>query len=363
MAGLAATGEYISEAGIYRTDPGRPVRPAAPPGGALNEFHPRRRRRASKMERRGPHPESIALTSNLEPEDSFGEPISDPDGPRAPGDDVLDRVLRKKRNIPRGTTPAGAPSNRSESGSDPAPAKVGPESVESVGQVSAPVSSGRGPAAELPSGGGLATRGSPATAELWPDSLSRHLPQPPLSGWDSFRLSPAYRLAGAAIWVVALFVLWRVGSAFLEGEFMMRVLALDAPFLPVPAPDSIAVAEVSLKSAAFVGAPLVLAVLLFAGAYQIDRTARRTFGFDESLDSQYPSGYVVTAILSVFPLLVFGVVGAAWGGVALATWAISHEGWGSVLALLALMAVFSITLWILDRGFERQEPSGRPRPQ
>jgi hypothetical protein len=311
--------------------------------------------------RNGTHLESIALTSNLDPEEAAGEPVGDPDDARSPEDDSLDRVLRQKRPVAPGPPASSARPDQPESGSDPA--SMESDRIQSADPLTEPMSPARGPTADLLPRSGPPTTGPTIAPEIWPDSLSRNRPQPALSGWDSFRLSPAYRLAGAAIWVVAIFVLWRVGAAFLDGEFMTRVLALDAPFLPVPAPDSIVVAEVSLKSAAFVGAPLVLAVLWFAGAYQIDRTARRTFGFDESLDSQYPAGYVITAILSVFPLLVFGVIGAAWGGVALATWAIGHEGWGSVLALLALLSIFSISLWILDKGFQRREHSGRPRPR
>ena len=225
------------------------------------------------------------------------------------------------------------------------------------------VSPSRSVAPDIQPQGGRASPDFRPVREVWPDSLSTDYRQPDVSGWESFRSTLLYRLAGAAIWVVVLFVLWRIGSGFLDSEFMKRVLALDAPFLPVPAPDSVIVADASLKSAAFVGAPLVLAVLWFAGAYQIDRTARRTFGFDESLDSRYPAGYVVTAILSVFPLLVFGVIGAAWGGVALATWAITHESWGAVIVLLALLGVFSLGLWVLDTGFDRRVPSRRPGAQ
>jgi len=361
MAGVATTGEYISEAGIYRAKVGRWTRPGAPPGRARDHFPTRFRRRASSMRRYGAHLESIALTSNPDSEGAAGEPVSDPDDARSPEDDSLDRVLRQKRHVAPGPTASSAVPDRPEVGSEPA--AVESERIQSADPPTELMSSARGPTADLLPGRGPPTSGPTIAPEIWPDSLPGNRPQPTLSGWDNFCLSPAYRLGGAAIWVLAIFILWRVGSAFLDGEFMTRVLALDAPFLPVPAPDSIVVAEVSLKSAAFVGAPLVLAVLWFAGAYQIDRTARRTFGFDESLDSQYPAGYVITAILSVFPLLVFGVIGAAWGGVALTTWAIGHEGWGSVLALLALLAAFSISLWILDKGFERREHSGRPRPR
>ena len=302
----------------------------------------------------------ITLSSHVDPEDSRREPAIGANAAGASEDDSLDRVLRRNRRPRRKERPSDPLTTPSDAraGTVPAPVETGGGETTSGAGAELPAHT---PAADLQSRNDRVIPGSAPRPDAWPGAMFSDRPQPVLSGWDSFRLSPIYRMAGAAIWVVALLILWRAGSAFLEGEFMRAVLALEAPFLPVPAPDSTVVAEASLKSAALVGAPLVLAVLWFAGAYQIDRTARRTFGFVESVDSRYPAGYVITAILSVFPLLVFGVIGAAWGGVGLVTWAITHESWGSVIALLALLGAFSLGMWLLDTGFERRDYFRRPR--
>ena len=325
------------------------------------QFSTRSGRYAAKINHYAPQLELIVLTRNLDPEEVPSGTDTDSEAARVPEDDSLDRVLRKRRIRPGDETLSSPLQSSSETGDGPESAAVKLGREEPPDPAAKPAISSRTPASDLSGQSDPDSRGSRPAMETWRDSLSADRPQPQLSAWDSFRLSPAYRLAGVAVWGAAVFLLWRVGAAFLEGDFMMRVLALDAPFLPVPAPDSPFVAEASLKSAAFVGAPLALAVLWFSGAYQIDRTARRTFGFDETRDAQYPPGYVITAVLSVFPLLVLGVIGSAWGGVALATWAITHESWGPVVGLLALLGAFSLGLWLLDRGFERRHQSQRPR--
>ncbi len=198
---------------------------------------------------------------------------------------------------------------------------------------------------------------------LWPSAAITGEPGSTATSWEVFRQSPYYRLFGVVAWVVALVVAWRVGSAFLASEFMGRVLAMDAPFQVIPAPDSAAVAELNLKSAMLVGAPLVLAAFWFAGAFQLDRAARRTFNFDEALDARYPGGYIVVAIIGVFPLLVAGVIGAAWGGVSLASWGLRYESWGPVAVLVALLVGFGVVVWLLDSGFRRRSPRERPRPR
>jgi len=197
----------------------------------------------------------------------------------------------------------------------------------------------------------------------WPSAVVSGEPDSTVTSWEAFRQSPYYRLFGAVAWAVALIVAWRVGAAFLASEFMGRVLAMDAPFQVIPAPDSVTVAEMNLKSAMLVGAPLVLAAFWFAGAFQLDRAARRTFNFDEELDARYPGGYIVVAIIGVFPLLVAGVIGAAWGGVSLASWGIRYESWGPVAVLVALLIGFGVLVWLLDSGFRRRSPRERPRPR
>ncbi len=248
------------------------------------------------------------------------------------------------------------------------------------GQAALPISEPLEPGAMVPTGDrdsmDLASaigswRGSEGQAAVDPDAADASWPSAMMSGepdltvtnWEAFRQSPYYRLFGAAAWAVTLIVAWRVGAAFLASEFMGRVLAMDAPFQVIPAPDSVTVAEMNLKSAMLVGAPLVLAAFWFAGAFQLDRAARRTFNFDEELDARYPGGYIVVAIIGVFPLLVAGVIGAAWGGVSLASWGIRHESWGPVAVLVVLLIGFGVLVWLLDSGFRQRSPRERPRPR
>lgn len=290
----------------------------------------------------------------MDSEELTPKPSDDHDKPEiVPEADLLDRVLDRRNDRDLGLMSSDVDPDFSGSVTDASVVTKGP-----VGQ--GPTSYSAGSASNLesaesdsPANNANLPQIFPPTQDAWSvsDDLERHTTGI-LNGPRS-RLSPPYYLIGALIWIVVLFVVWRIGSGFIESDFMKQVLSLSAPFSPIPAPDSAVVSDPSLKSAFLVGAPLVLAVFWFAGAYQIDRTARKTFEFDESLDLGYPMGYVITAMFAVFPLLVFGVVGTAWGAVMLTNWAIGQGSWGSVIVLGALLGVFSFVLWLVNRSVDR----------
>lgn len=293
------------------------------------------------------------MRDQYKPESSSGEPEPEVGGTTAADDDSLDRVLRRKR------TARSEAADALGGGTDLGRAVL--SQPEATGSEARPAAEGWLAGSWKSPGGTAGIEPRPGGAS-WPISVTGGGQESILSNWETFRASPYYRVFGVMAWIVALFVIWRVGSAFLASDFMRQVLALEAPFRAIPTPDSAVVSEVSLKSAALVGAPLVLAVFWFAGAYQLDRAARRTFQFDETLDSRYPGGYVLIAIVCVFPLMVAGVIGAAWGGVSLVSWANQHESWGPVVALLALVVGFGVIVWLVDGGIRRGGSGGRSRP-
>lgn len=290
----------------------------------------------------------------MDSEELTPKPSDDHDKPEiVPEADLLDRVLDRRNDRDSGSVPSDADPDFPGSVTDASlvtkiPVEQGPTSysVGSASTLSSTESDNPAYSTNLP-------QTFPPAQASWAVSDDRERQTTGILNGARFRLSPLSYLVGATIWIVVLFVLWRIGSGFIGSDFMKQVLSLSAPFSPIPSPESAVVSDPSLKSAFLVGAPLVLAVFWFAGAYQIDRTARKTFEFDESLDSGYPMGYVITAVFAVFPLLVFGVVGTAWGAVMLTNWAIGYGSWGSVIVLVALLGVFSFLLWIVNKSVDR----------
>ena len=180
-----------------------------------------------------------------------------------------------------------------------------------------------------------------------------------LSWWEGVRFSPYYRVLQAVVVVVGAIVLWRLVDGVLAAQetraFLERLLTLGDPFPPIPGPDdAVVTAQPDLRAAARVGAPLVLAVFWFAGGYQIDREARRAFRMDRGSLSGYPKRYVLIAVVCVFPLFVAGVIGASWGAFSLVTWAVRHDAWGSAAALLVLLAVFAVTVRLINALLDRR---------
>ena len=146
-------------------------------------------------------------------------------------------------------------------------------------------------------------------------------------------------LMGALTWgLVSVAVPWSGGIV----ESVQAALTLDLGWPAIPAPDDPRVdRSTDLAAAAWVGAPLILGVFWFTAAYHLDRTSRRAFrAIDGGLVRQ-TAGYTVMAIGVIFPLIILGLVGAAWGAFALITWAAAGEAWGTAGTLVALLAVFA----------------------
>ncbi len=160
-------------------------------------------------------------------------------------------------------------------------------------------------------------------------------------------------LMGALTWgLISVVVPWSGGIV----ESVQATLTLDVGWPAIPAPDDPRVhGSTSLIAAAWVGAPLVLGVFWFTAAYHLDRAGRRAFRVvDDGLERQ-TAGYTVMAIGLIFPLIILGLAGSAWGVFALITWAAAGEAWGTVGTLIALLAAFAGAVRaanaVLDRRF------------
>ena len=132
-------------------------------------------------------------------------------------------------------------------------------------------------------------------------------------------------LMGAFTWgLVSVAVPWSGGIV----ESVQAAITLDVGWPAIPAPDDPRVhRSTSLVAAAWVGAPLVLGVFWFTAAYHLDRTSRRTFRAVDGGLVRQTAGYTVIAIGVIFPLIILGLIGSAWGVFALITWAAAGEAW------------------------------------
>jgi len=146
-------------------------------------------------------------------------------------------------------------------------------------------------------------------------------------------------LMGALTWGLASVVVpWSGGIV----ESVQATLRLDVAWPAIPAPDDPRVdRSTDLVAAAWVGAPLILGVFWFTAAYHLDRTSRRAFRVVEGGLVRQTAGYTVIAIGVIFPLIILGLAGSAWGVFALVTWAAAGEAWGTAGTLVALLAVFA----------------------
>lgn len=157
---------------------------------------------------------------------------------------------------------------------------------------------------------------------------------------------------GALAWlVISLVVPWSGGIA----GSIVGVLALDPPWTPLPAPDDPAVLrDTGLATAAWVGAPLVIAAFWFVAAYHLERASRRTYRVSEIPGVSHSVGYAAMAIVGVFPLIIAGLVSAAWGVFALVSWAAAAQAWGSVAGLLALLLGFAAAVRVANAILDRR---------
>ncbi len=162
---------------------------------------------------------------------------------------------------------------------------------------------------------------------------------------------------GALGWlVISLVVPWSGGIA----GSIAGVLALNLPWTPLPGPDDQAVlGDTGLPTAAWVGAPLVIGAFWFVAAYHLDRASRRTYRVSEIPGVGHSTSYAAMAIVGVFPLIIAGLISAAWGIFTLVSWAAAAQAWGSVAGLLALLlgfaAVVRVANAILDRRANGRE--------
>ena len=161
-------------------------------------------------------------------------------------------------------------------------------------------------------------------------------------------------LMGAATWgLLSVAVPWSGGIV----ESVQAAITLDVGWPAIPAPDDPRVhRSTSLVAAAWVGAPLVLGVFWFTAAYHLDRTSRRAFRAEDGGLVRQTAGYSVIAIGVIFPLIILGLVGSAWGVFALITWAAAGEAWGTAGTLVGLLAIFAGAVRaanaVLDRRYD-----------
>ena len=263
-------------------------------------------------------------------------------------EDALDRLIRRRVFEP--VTPEG------DADAPGGGAAVPRDRSTETEPASGPVSEGRPAGAR--SQGGYAEPPPRIVRRARP--VGSGSPEGALTDWDQLRQSLYFRVLAFAIVIVVVFFLFRALATGLGGganSLFERLVALDAPFPPVPgADDPVVVASIDLRAAARVAAPLVLAVVWLMGGYQIDRAARRALRVGGPPGTRLPFSYGVAAVGCVFPLLIFGIAGLAWGGINLAVWTIRHQAWGPTGTLLALLAAFALLIRGLVAWRDRQDP-------
>jgi len=142
-------------------------------------------------------------------------------------------------------------------------------------------------------------------------------------------------------------------------QSVQDVLALSASWPTLPAPDDPRVAvSTDVRVAMWVGSPLVLGVFWFTAGYHLDRASRRAFRPVGPTGTRHSStGYTLIAVAVVFPLILLGLVGSAWGVFALVSWAALRDAWGAIALLATLLGCFSgvvrLANEVLDRRVKR----------
>lgn len=153
-------------------------------------------------------------------------------------------------------------------------------------------------------------------------------PEPaPVPGW----LGPSVLLAAALMVAIVL----------LRTSFVASLLALDAPFAPIPDPVGDELTEPTFGNAVRVAAPLLIGAYLLVSGFICDALARRHFDYSGALESQRPAGYVAVAVLLVFPQVLLAAPALAWGLYNLASWARANDAELTAAGLLGLLAVIA----------------------
>ncbi|MBM4436973.1 MAG: hypothetical protein FJ029_06995 [Actinobacteria bacterium] len=177
------------------------------------------------------------------------------------------------------------------------------------------------------------------------------------------------RLAVVGVSAFLGLLVWLVLTRMIPGslspaELAGRVLALEAPWSPVPSLDDPRVQrDTGLGTAARIGAPFIIATFWFVAAYHLDRSARRTFRTSLVPGEGHSLAYGITAIGCVFPLIILGLVAGTWGLFALLTWAATQQAWPATIAVLALMLGFAGAVRLANGLLDRRDTLRAPRPR
>lgn len=173
---------------------------------------------------------------------------------------------------------------------------------------------------------------SPSASAPGPESPG----SPPVPGW----LGPSVLLAALIMVAIVL----------LRTPFVAAVLALDAPFAPIPDPLGDDLAEPTFGNAVRVSAPLLIGAYLLVSGFICDALARRQFDYSGALETRRPPGYVAVAVLLVFPQVLLAAPALAWGCYNLASWARVNDAALPAAALLVLLAAFAAAALALARN-------------
>ncbi len=136
----------------------------------------------------------------------------------------------------------------------------------------------------------------------------------------------------------------------LRSPFVASLLALDAPFAPVPDPASDELAMPTFANAVRAGAPLLIGAYLLVSGFVCDTLARRQFDYPGTVERERPSGYLAVAILLVFPQVLVAAPALAWGLHNLITWALINDAVVPAAWLAGLLAAGSAAGLALARN-------------
>ncbi len=136
----------------------------------------------------------------------------------------------------------------------------------------------------------------------------------------------------------------------LRTPFVTAVLALDAPFAPIPDPLGDELVEPTFGNAVRVATPLLIGAYLLVSGFICDAMARRQFDYSGALETRRPPGYATVAILLVFPQILLAAPALAWGLFNLASWSRANDAALPAIALLGMLAVIAAAALALARN-------------